>query len=1450
MKKTIHKLLLFVGVLCWTTMSYGQFITETAGTTTTVAAADGEIFTDPTDGTNGGPGGDCSTTSSGNLGDYPNCNCITVTTLSAPAGSQISVTFTQFRVFGAFDWMAIFDGSGAVTATNGSGSASNPTSGDPELWNSSVDGDELIDMTNASSVTFTSTNGNLTFASRFSGVVNTCGWEASVSIISPPLNNDDCADAFAINCGETVSGSTIGQTPDAAPFCGTSNTAPGVWYSWTGDGSAVTLSTCTGTSYDSKLTVYSGSCGALACVGGNDDTCGLQSEVSFVSSVGTDYLILVHGFSASEGDFDLTMTCVPPPPNDAVCAAIPLTLGVPEPADGALASAQAGEPSPGAGTGGSSCNSQDGWCFFEIDVQNSLWYTFVAPDCGPLDIETTGSGDTQLALWTVTDCTDFGTFTEVAGNDDGGAGLLSLIDDVVVIPGTTYWVQVDGFAGNAYDVNVEVRASNPVPINLSCPLDIVTTASPGTCGAVVAFAAPLASGGCGTITVTQTSGDPSGSLFPVGDTLIEFTAIDEGGTSETCTFTITITDDEAPAAVCMDVTVQLDANGEYVLTTAEIDGGSTDNCSIASLEIGGNPSITLDCSNVGDNTITLTVTDDSGNVSTCDATVTVEDVTAPEVFCIGEPSVFSYLQEFEGSSLPTDWSTQIDVGVWDWTFGSGDLPTGDDFPTNAAIFDDDAAGIGEVNVISMFSPIFDLDGAILANLSYDVAFQEAGDQEFSIEVWDGAAWQQIDFYDEDMDPDIQSMSFDVLAYANPDFQVRFFFDDLGGWGWHAAIDNFQLDYEFSPSSPLVVELDANGMATINSSDLIDSVNEACGYTVTGGTDTTELIVNGSFETMDLSDWTAIDNPNPFLPWGAYEFNDGAGFFDPALPTDGGWLAGNGFDGEAGEAVLYQDVSVPPGIVGATLTWDENIDYDLASFCTGCQDRIYEVQVRDLSDNVLEVLVQITATAGELESDNVWVSQTADLSAYAGQDIRIAYWQNMPDDFSGPAKFALDNVSLSAETPATTIDFDCSHLGLNTIDVTVTDDSGNTATCTATVEVLDVTAPILVCQDVTIGVGPDGTTEIDPEILLANMPSTYEVIAISSNNGSGAEGFTDFTVDVTADETVSFDWEYSTDDGPAWDRFGYTVNGTFTELTDENGANNQSGSASVPLVAGDVFGFRAQSEDGNFGAATTVVSNFAPGFEGQFDTANWTLTLDNSDGDAFFVEIPGGPLSFDACGITVLAVDVTEVTCDDVGTTITATVFASDASGNIASCTSQITVVDELGPEITCPADQTVDPGPGNLFYEVPDYFATGEATATDNCTDPVTITSQDPAAGTLIPDGTYTVTLTAEDEYGNVSTCEFELTVESVLGLDDNALDSAIALYPNPASSAVTLANTSGTPLDKAAIYDTNGRLVQTIDLRDMQQEKVIDVSTLATGVYMVMISSEDASTVKRLVKE
>src|SRR5688572_17976652 len=94
--------------------------------------------------------------------------------------------------------------------------------------------------------------------------------------------NDDCSTAIVISCGDTLSGTTIDGLPDAVGLCGTSATAPGVFYAFTGTGESITVSLCSAnTNFDTKLSVFEGDCASLICVDGNDDACALVSEVTF-----------------------------------------------------------------------------------------------------------------------------------------------------------------------------------------------------------------------------------------------------------------------------------------------------------------------------------------------------------------------------------------------------------------------------------------------------------------------------------------------------------------------------------------------------------------------------------------------------------------------------------------------------------------------------------------------------------------------------------------------------------------------------------------------------------------------------------------------------------------------------------------------------------------------------------------------------------------------------------------------------------------------------------------------------------------------------------------------------------------------------------------------------------------------------------------------------------------
>ncbi|MBR9914643.1 MAG: T9SS type A sorting domain-containing protein [Algicola sp.] len=129
--------------------------------------------------------------------------------------------------------------------------------------------------------------------------------------------DNPCNSAVEIFCGETVTGSTVGASAADVPFCGTTlTTAGGAWYTFTGDGNTISALVATaGSDYDTKLGVFTGSCDALVCVGGDDDVSfpsDVTSEVEFDTVDGETYFIYVTGFSSNEGNYTLSVTCEEP----------------------------------------------------------------------------------------------------------------------------------------------------------------------------------------------------------------------------------------------------------------------------------------------------------------------------------------------------------------------------------------------------------------------------------------------------------------------------------------------------------------------------------------------------------------------------------------------------------------------------------------------------------------------------------------------------------------------------------------------------------------------------------------------------------------------------------------------------------------------------------------------------------------------------------------------------------------------------------------------------------------------------------------------------------------------------------------------------------------------------------------------------------------------------------
>jgi hypothetical protein len=133
------------------------------------------------------------------------------------------------------------------------------------------------------------------------------------------IGNDLCGNADPVVEGTTLQGSTrfTAVNDNFGLDCGAGLVdSPGVWYSVVGTGDRLRAS-LPAASYDTRLTVYQGACNTLTCVGDADNIGGSQESISWCSTFGTPYLILVHGNGGANGTFTLNIPDVACDDNNA-----------------------------------------------------------------------------------------------------------------------------------------------------------------------------------------------------------------------------------------------------------------------------------------------------------------------------------------------------------------------------------------------------------------------------------------------------------------------------------------------------------------------------------------------------------------------------------------------------------------------------------------------------------------------------------------------------------------------------------------------------------------------------------------------------------------------------------------------------------------------------------------------------------------------------------------------------------------------------------------------------------------------------------------------------------------------------------------------------------------------------------------------------------------------------
>ncbi len=172
-----------------------------------------------------------------------------------------------------------------------------------------------------------------------------------------------------------------------------------------------------------------------------------------------------------------------------------------------------------------------------------------------------------------------------------------------------------------------------------------------------------------------------------------------------------------------------------------------------------------------------------------------------------------------------------------------------------------------------------------------------------------------------------------------------------------------------------------------------------------------------------------------------------------------------------------------------------------------------------------------------------------------------------------------------------------------------------------------------------------------------------------------------------------------------------------------------------------------------GSQFSVVDNTPPTINNPLPTS---ITQYVGPNDCTVVGQFTAPTFTDACSNDVTVVQSHPVGASfGIGTT-TIIYTATDPSGNAISDSTTLTVIDTIAPVLTnCPPNITVTADANCQAvanWTVP--------TAIDNC-GLMTLTST-AGPGSVFTEGTNTVTYTAEDIYGNRSTCSFVVTVEGV----------------------------------------------------------------------------------------
>ena len=758
----------------------------------------------------------------------------------------------------------------------------------------------------------------------------------------------------------------------------------------------------------------------------------------------------------------------------------------------------------------------------------------------------------------------------------------------------------------------------------------------------------------------------------VGNTVV-LTVTDASGLTSSCFASVSVADQTPPTALCDNATIQVGANGAASITAAMIDNGSSDQCVDITLSL---DQTQFDCGDKGNNTVTLTVTDGSDNTATCNATVTVEDIIAPEVMCLPDFTVQLLTNSLTLSpihfiSSAIDNCAVIDTSATPTTFVCADKEN----PVAVLVTVTDACNNTDqctvnVTVEDNVDPTCTLQTGLTFPPNITIEVEDVFDM-FS----DNCATVSSS-------STITPSTFSCMQLGMQTVTVEVN-DDCGNSSTCATTVNIvDMDMPVCVANDISVCLDPAGQYTLTAADRMAITNGS----VAGCDDM--FVLTFSQMTFDCDDAVIGATPVPLVV--TLTTSDNREFTCNSTVTVE--------DKEAPVVVCADDFTLNLDAMGITTILPSMIIESSNDNCPITQ----AIDIAQLTCNNKAAETTVTATVTDRSGNSTSCTTNVAVEDKMAPTCALTTGLEFPPNVTISVEDVFDTFSDNCATvsSASTIDptsFTCMDLGTQLVTVTVNDDCGNSGTCSVNVEIVDMDMPVCVANDISVCLDNTGQYTLNQT----------DIDNITNGSAAGCDDMFTLDIDITQ----------------------FLCNDISTPVC-----------VTVTLTS-NMSTITCQSK-------VTVIDKIDPTVS---CVADFTLDLD-ADGEVTLTPSMIIDMADDNCSFTQ-AIDVTLLDCTDKPTATLVTATVTDQAGNTATCTTNVSVEDNMDPTCTLTTGLSFPP---NVMIEVADVLAT----FTDNCATVSSSSTIAPSIFSCSELGPQMVTVTVNDDCGNSGTCSVEISIE------------------------------------------------------------------------------------------